>query len=204
MARRARRLVGGSIHHVLNRGALHRPLFAATADWRLFLGALHDALARHPVELLAWCLMPNHWHLLVRPHDDVALPAFMRWLTLAHSRRWQALHQRPGLGTLYQGRYRSCPVDQDDHLLRVLRYIERNPVRAGLTASAVDWPWSSVHERLGGRGGLLAPLPLTLPTDWLERLDTPETPAEVEACRKSLAGTGAGRRVAHVPAAPNS
>ena len=124
----------------------------------------------------------------------------MRWLTMALNRRWQALHQRPGLGTLDQGRHRSCPVDQDDHLLTVLRYIERNPVRAGLTASAVDWPWSSVRERLVDRGGLLAPLPLTLPTDWLERLDTPETPAEVEACRKALAGTRAGRRVAHVPA----
>ena len=124
----------------------------------------------------------------------------MRWLTMALSRRWQALHQRPGLDTLYPSRYRSCPVDQDDHLLTVLRYIERNPVRAGLAASAVDWPWSSVRERLGDCGGLLAPLPLTLPTDWLERLDTPETrPRSRRAARRwpateSAAGAPTSRR----------
>ena len=85
MARVDRRLTAGSIHHVHNRGALRRTLFGAPADWRLFLGALHDAKARHAVDLLAWCLMPNHWHLLLRPATDAALPPFMRWLALAHS-----------------------------------------------------------------------------------------------------------------------
>ena len=121
----------------------------------------------------------------------------MRWLTMALSRRWQALHQRPGLDSLYPSRYRSCPVEPDDRLFTVVRDIERNPVRAGLTASAVDWPWSSVRERLGGRGGLLAPLPVALPAGWLERLDTPE----VEACRKALAGNRPGRRGANATTA---
>ena len=75
-----------------------------------------------------------------------------------------------------------------------MRYIERNPVRAGLAASAVGWPWSSVRERLGGRGRLLAHPPLALPADWLERLDTPETPAVVEACGKGPAGNRPGGR----------
>lgn len=183
MARADRRLAAGSIHHVHNRDALRRTLFAQPAEWRLFLGALHDALARHEVDLFAWCLMPNHWHLLVRSRTEAALPAFMRWLTLAHSRRRQALHGQPGLGTLYQGRYRSHPVADDAHLLTTVRYIERSPVRAGLVASAVLWPWSSVGERLGGTGGLLAPLPLALPENWLKRLDTPETPTEIAAWR---------------------
>ena len=82
------------------------------------------------------------------------------------------------IGTLYQGRYRSHPVAQDEHLLTVVRYIERNPVRAKLVTCARHWPWSSVGERLGGAGGLLAPLPLSLPDDWLEWLNRPETPAE--------------------------
>lgn len=146
VARVDRRLAAGSMHHVHNRGALRRTLFVAPAGWRLFMGALHDARARHDVAVLAWCLMPNHWHLLLRPATGAALPAFMRWLTLAHSRRWQALHAEPGMGTLYQGRYRSHPVEDDGHLLTVVRYIERNPVRAGLAARAADWPWSSVGE----------------------------------------------------------
>lgn len=191
MARAERRLTAGGIHHVHNRGALRRALLASEVERRLFLGALHDALGRHPVELLAWCLMPNHWHLLLRSRDAAALPSFMRWLTLAHSRRWQALHDETGIGTLYQGRYRSHPVESDDHLLTVVRYIERNPVRAGLVARAVDWPWSSVRERLSGCGGLLAPLPLALPRDWPTWLDRPETPAEIAVARAG-AGPDAG------------
>lgn len=180
MARRSRRLVANGIYHIVNRGALRHALFATAADWPLFLGALGDALERHPVGLLGWCLMPNHWHLLVQPRHEAALPAFMRWLTLAHCRRWQALHGKDGQGTLYQGRYRSRPVDGDDELLTVLRYIERNALRAGLVATARDWPWSSLQERLGGPGGRLAALPIVLPTSWPVVVDAPATSAEAE------------------------
>lgn len=183
MARRPRRLVAGGVYHVVNRGALRHALFASEADWPLFLGALCDALERHPVLLLGWCLMPNHWHLLLQPQDGAALPAFMRWLTLAHCRRWQALHGKDGHGTLYQGRYRSQPVDGDAQLLTALRYIERNPLRAGMVRRAVDWPWSSLCPRLTGGTRLLAPMPIALPADWATLVDTPLTPAEVETCR---------------------
>jgi putative transposase len=188
MARRPRHLLAGGIQHVINRGALRTPLFADEVGCRLFLRVLRDALDRHPVDLLAWCVMPNHWHLLLRPRTAEALPRFVRWLTLAHSQRWQALHDRRGYGTLYQGRYRSAAVEGDDHLLAVLRYIERNPVRAGLVGSAAAWPWSSARERLGNPGGWLAPLPVPLPAGWLAHLDAPQSPAEVEAVRRSIAG----------------
>lgn len=183
MARRARRLQAGGCYHVHNRGALRRTLFATPADWPLFIGALRDVRRQQPIELLAWCLMPNHWHLLVRQQDACALPRFMRWLTLAHSHRWQALHGRTGQGTLYQGRYRSHPVATDAHLFTVVRYIERNPVRAGLVQRPMMWPWSSLHERMRGRPDLLAPLPTALPDDWLIRLEKAETAAELAACR---------------------
>lgn len=198
MARRPRRLVAGGIYHVVNRGALRHTLFCTEADWPLFLGALRDALERHPVSLLGWCLMPNHWHLLVQPRDEAALPAFMRWLTLAHCRRWQALHGKDGHGTLYQGRYRSRPVDGDVQLLTVLRYIERNPLRAGLVERATDWPWSSLRERSVGRSRLLAALPVDLPADWIAVLDTPETPAELAACRAPATAASPARRPARV------
>lgn len=188
MARRARGLVAGGIHHVLNRGALRAPLFADAIGARLFLGALRDALAAHPVDLLGWCLMPNHWHLLVRPTLPDGLPRFMRWLTLAHSRRWQALHSRPGQGALYQGRYRSAAIEGDTHLLTVARYIERNPVRAHLVDNAADWPWSSLQERLTGQPGRLALLPTPLPTGWLDWVNAPQTATEAEAVRRAVCG----------------
>ena len=137
--------------------------------------------------------MPNHWHLLLRPGSAEALPPFMRRLTLAHSRRWQACHDRPGQGTLYQGRYRSARVESDVQLLTVLRYIERNPVRAGLVARAIDWPWSSLRQRLSGRAGRLAALLVPLPAGWLAHVDAPQTAAEVVAVRRAVSGGSAGR-----------
>jgi putative transposase len=193
MARRARGLVAGSIRHVVNRGALRSPLFADEIGARLFLGALRDALGHRPVDLLGWCLMPNHWHLLVRPTLPDALPPFMRWLTLAHSRRWQVLHGRPGQGTLYQGRYRSAAIEADAQLLTVLRYIERNPVRARLVANAADWPWSSLHERLDGEPGRLTPLPIPLPAGWLDWVNAPQTAMEAEALHRDFCGAKVGR-----------
>ena len=169
MPRADRRLAAGGIHHVHNRGALRRVLFADEFDWRLFMGTLREARDRHEVELLAWCLMPNHWHLLVRSATAAALPAFMRWLTLAHSRRWQAMHGQNGIGTLYQGRYRSHAVLDDAHRLTAARYIERNPVRSS--------------ERLGGPGGLLAPLPVPGPDDWSAWLDRAAIPAGLDTRR---------------------
>lgn len=195
MARPARRLAAGGIHHVLNRGALRHGLFETEADCRLFIASLRDALARHPVALLAWCLMPNHWHLLVRSNADDGLPRFVRWLTLAHSRRWQALHARSGVGTLYQGRYRSTLVEGDEHLLTVLRYVERNPVRAGLVPNAADWPWSSARERISGRGSLLAPFPIRLPADWPRLVNEPQTSAEETAARLMARRPGRPRSV---------
>lgn len=193
MGRRPRDLAGGGIYHVVNRGALRSPLIADVVDARLFRGAMRDALLLHPVDLLGWCLMPNHWHLLLRPQAAEALPAFIRWLTLAHSRRWQVLHGRPGQGTLYQGRYRSARIEGDAHLLTVLRYIERNPVRAGLVASAADWPWSSLGVRLSGRAGRLAASPVPLSADWLAHVDAPQTAGEEAAVRRALSGNKAGR-----------
>lgn len=193
MGRRPRDLAVGEIYHVVNRGALRSPLIADVVDARLFQGAMRDALLLHPVDLLGWCLMPNHWHLLLRPQVAEALPAFVRWLTLAHSRRWQVLHGRPGQGTLYQGRYRSVRIEGDAHLLTVLRYIERNPVRAGLVASAADWPWSSLGARLSGRTGRLAASPVPLPADWLTHVDAPQTAGEEASVRRALSGGKAGR-----------
>ena len=93
--------------------------------------------------------MPMHWHVVLWPEAEGQLSSFLRWLTLTHSIRWHSHHHSTGSGHVYQNRFKAFAVAEDDHLLTVLRYVERNPLRAGLV-SAEDWPWSSLACRRAG------------------------------------------------------
>lgn len=93
------------------------------------------------MRLLAWCLMSNHFHLVAWPRRDGALPAFMQWLTTCHVRRYHRHYK--GSGHVWQGRYKSFPIEPGGHLMTVLRYVESNPVRAGMVAKAQDWRFGS-------------------------------------------------------------
>lgn len=127
--------------------------------------------------------MRHHWHLLVRQRTADALPRFMRWLALATAGAGSRFMPAAARAPSTRARYRSVAVEDDAHLLTVLRYIERNPVRAGLVRSAAGRAWSSLAERLGGGGDLLAPLPLPLLPGWPALVDRPQTPAEEAAAR---------------------
>lgn len=199
MPRRARRCPGGLVFHVLNRAVARIKLFRREEDYRAFEQTLADACARFPtVELLAYCVMPTHWHLVLRPTRDGDLSAFMQWLTLAHAQRWRAAHNTIGFGPLYQGRFKSFVIEQDEHLLTVLRYVERNPLRAKLVRKAEAWRWCSHHLRLSREGGdaseaaeaptrpPLAEWPVERPRDWLRSVNQPQTPAEEEAMREHI------------------
>ena len=195
MPRTARLAPAGTVFHVLNRGVGRRRLFDDDADYAAFERCLAHALAAVPgVALLAYCLMPNHWHLLVVPAADDALGRFMQRLTVTHARRWQARRGAEGEGHLYQGRFKSFPAQDDDHFLAVARYVERNPVRAGLVADGRRWPWSSLGRRPGGHPGPAgrpplpaAPWPVQAPADWAAFVNAPQTDAEVAALRRSVA-----------------
>jgi len=132
MPRRARLATGGLVYHVLNRGNARATLFEDEGDYAAFERVLGEALGRTPLELFAWCLMPNHWHMVLRPAKGEDLPQFMRWLSVTHTQRWHAHHHTSGTGHLYQGRYKSFPVQDDLHFLIVCRYVQRNALRAGL------------------------------------------------------------------------
>ena len=108
---------------------------------------LAECLVRVPVELLSYCVMPNHWHLVLRTTEPTELPRFMHWMTMTHAQRWHAVHETAGTGPVYQGRYKAVPVVSDEQLWRVCRYVERNPLSAGLVARAEDWRWSSLWHR---------------------------------------------------------
>jgi putative transposase len=142
MPRNPRAAQGGYCYHVLNRGNARRTVFHKDGDFAAFVTLLRQAGERTSTRLLAYCLMPNHFHLALWPRQDGDLSLYMRWLLTAHVRRY--LKHYHSSGHVYQGRFRSFPIQEDEHLLTVLRYIERNPVRAGLVVRAQDWPWSSV------------------------------------------------------------
>jgi putative transposase len=114
---------------------------------------------------------------------------FFRWLTVTHSQRWHAHHGTSGMGHVYQGRFKSFPIAADEHLLAVLRYVERNPLRAGLVERAEDWRWGSLYRRTRGteeERALLAESPVALGRSWCEHVNRPQSEAEVEAIRRSL------------------
>ena len=148
MSRPLRAAKGGLIYHTLNRGNTNLEIFSTDDDYAAFEHTLAEAVEREGMRLLAYCLMPTHFHLVLWPRADGELSQFMRWLTLTHTQRWHSQHQTTGTGHVYQGRFRSFPIQPDDHFLTVCRYVERNPLRAGLVARAQDWRWCSLWSRL--------------------------------------------------------
>jgi len=187
MPRRARSVAGGLVYHVLNRGNARATLFEDEGDYAAFERVLAEALRRVPVELFAWCLMPNHWHLVLRPPCGDDLSRFMRWLTVTHTQRWHAHHHTAGTGHLYQGRYKSFAVQDDPHFLIVCRYVERNARRARLVDRAEQWRWSSLWAGPTQLGRPADPWPVERPDDWIAFVNEPQTSAELEALRASVA-----------------
>jgi REP element-mobilizing transposase RayT len=134
MPRRTRFSSAGYVFHVLNRAAGRRTIFENAADYDAFVALLEEARRQVPMPILAYCVMPNHWHLVLWPETDDALSAYIHWLSVTHAQRWHAFHGTAGTGPLYQGRFKSVPVQMDDHYLTMCRYVERNALRANLVA----------------------------------------------------------------------
>src|SRR5216683_3246318 len=128
MGRAVRAAAGGLIDHSLNRANGRQPLFDKPADYQACERVLGEAQDEHPVPLLAYGVMPNPWHLVLAPEHDGDLSGFVGWLTLTHTQRWHAHRHTAGSGHLYQGRFKSFPVQADEHLLAVCRYVERKPL----------------------------------------------------------------------------
>jgi len=187
MPRRKIALTGGLVFHVINRGVRRMRLFDQPGDYRSFERLLKDAQERVPLRILAYCLMPNHFHLVLWPSLDGDLTKFMNWLTLTHSKRWHVWRGTTGTGPVYQGRFRAGPVQTDEHLLTVLRYVERNPLRAGLVSKAEEWEWSSLAQRC--KKCSVVPLttwPIPQPNDWSAIVNDSEPAEEIARIRRSV------------------
>jgi len=169
MPRRARRFVDGLPYHVLNRGNRRQPIFTQHSDYEMFLTTLAEAIKRVPVAILAFAVMPNHFHLVLWPQQGTDISSFMRWFMNAHIRRYHRFGELWGTGHLYQGRFKAFPIQTNHHLLTVLRYVEANPLRAQLVPRAEAWKWSSLTREtsLDGRV-LIAQSPIRRPDSWTD------------------------------------
>ena len=184
MPRTARASVGGMWYHALNRGNGRGAVFHKPGDYDAFVDAMIDACTRVPLDLLGYCLMPNHFHLVIRPDRDGDLGRWMQWLLTAHARRY---HRHYGTtGHVWQGRFQAFPVQDDDHLVTVLRYVERNALRAELVSRAEQWKWSSLPRWQHGDSLLWrGELPVR-DKRWLERVNEPLSAADLQRLRHSV------------------
>jgi putative transposase len=173
MPRTKRKCPGGFVYHVLNRSNGRLKIFKKPEDFAAFERILAEGVERFGIRLTGYCLMSNHWHLLLWPRREDDLSAFMQWVTMTHSQRWHASHRTAGMGHLYQGRFKSFPVQSGSHYLTALRYMEQNPLRAGMVKRSVNWPWSSLSARQGtDKEGLrISAGPVPLPGNWNKQVD---------------------------------
>ncbi len=190
MPRRPRCATGGLVYHVLNRAIGQMTLFETQGDYLSFERTIAQAHERVAMRTLAFCIMPTHWHFVLWPRADDDLSEFMRWLTVTHTQRRHAHRGTAGSGPLYQGRFKSFPIASDGHFLTVCRYVERNPLRAGLVTRAEDWRWSSLSWRVRSKAEnptFLSDWPVPRPPNWLELVNGAQNEAELAALRACVA-----------------
>jgi putative transposase len=161
-------------------------LFETECDYLAFAKVLNQAREKAECRLLSFCIMPNHWHLVLWPKGDDDLSDYMHWLTVTHTQRWHSFHNTTGTGPLYQGRFKSFPVQADEHFYRVCRYVERNALRANLVERAENWRWSSLWQSLNAMSDVtLDRWPIEKPTQWTQLVNEPQTESKVEAIRRA-------------------
>jgi putative transposase len=181
--------VGGMVYHVLNRANFRSRLFKKPAHYQDFLAIVEASLNFVPMRILAYCLTPNHWHLVLHPRADGDLSKFLQRITLTHTQRFHSKTRTVGYGHVYQGRYRSLPVESDRHFLVLVRYVESNARRAGLVKRAEDWPWSSAYARRYGnekQKKMLSPWPMAEPRHYLRWLNQSQGKEEIENVRYAI------------------
>ncbi len=189
MAKHAPIAPGGYVYHVMNRAIARMPLFRKEADFEAFECVMEQAYELHPIRILDYCLMKDHFHFILWPKKEDELRAFMRWLTSTHTMRWHVAHNSIGRGHLYQGRFKSFPIQPNDHLITACRYVQRNPVRPGVVKRAQDWRWGSLWRRQHGtleQQAILSDWPVPRPANWLKRVNAPATNEEFDTLRRSL------------------
>ena len=175
------------VQHVLSRGNDRKRIFQKREDYWAFLRLMAEAQPRFGLCVLAYCLMPNHFHLVVLPHSDVAISEYMHWLLTTHVRRYHRHYGTTGNGHLYQDRFKNLFVQPGAHLLRVLRYVEANAVRASLVLRAEDWTWSSLKSNRQSSRPVLSASPTERPEGWIDYVNEAIGLEDLFALRRAVA-----------------
>ncbi len=187
MPRSPRADEAGAIYHALNRGNARNPIFFKDEDYDAFERLIAEGLEKFEVDLIAYQWMNNHWHILLSPHVDGGMSAFIGWITLTHTQRYHAHHRTTGYGHVYQGRYKSFPVEDDDHFHVVCRYVEQNALRANLVKRAEQYRWGSLWNWLGGESPIeLSPWPVRRLPNWVGRVNQALSDGERKALARSI------------------
>ena len=176
----------GKIYHVVNRGNAKQDIFHKPEDFHAFLRTLSEGLEKYPVDLFALCLMRNHWHLVLSPRTDGGMGKLCGWVSSTHTLRYHTHNHTRGFGHLYQGPFKSFPIQDDNHFLAVCRYVERNALRAKIVKRAEDWEFGSLyrwHHKCDREPTLLSRWPIRRPASWKDRVNKPLTQAELDAIR---------------------
>jgi len=183
MPRSRRIVVPGCPLHVVNRGNDRRVVFAEPVDYGSFLALMREGRERYPVQVIAYDLLPNHFHLVLRTGNLAALSAYMHFIQRSHACDLRAIARTRGQGHVFQRRYWSGVIESDGHLLNVVRYVEANALRASLVDKAENWEWGSLWERVTGDRDLLTPVPFYLPDGWPTIVNVPQAAIDLEAIR---------------------
>ena len=189
MPRRPRLCPKGTCFHVINRAVARLTLFEKQEDYEAFERVLELAHQRVALPIYAYCVMPNHWHFVVRPQTDTQVTEFFRWMTHTHTMRWHAHYHTEGSGHLYQGRFKTFPIEEGEHLLAVLRYVERNALQANLVERVEDWKYGSLWRTLNGNKkeqSVLTAWPILRPRTWRAMVNRPQNERELKAIRKCV------------------
>ena len=170
----------------MNRGDHRETIFHKPSDFRAFLALVAEAAHRVAMRILAYCIMRNHFHLVVWPYAGDDLPAFMQILMNLHIQRYLRHYRPSSPGHIYQGRYTNSIVQSDPHLFRLIRYVEANGLHAGIVRRAEHYRWSSAspHASDAGRPEL-SEGPLARPADWLTYLNSPHAKTEWASIQRS-------------------
>lgn len=187
MPRPPRADVAGQFYHALNRGNARQPIFHKDEDYEAFEHILKEGLEKYPVDLLCYQWMPNHWHMILMPREDRAMGRLLYWVSMTHAARHHAHYRATGTGHLYQGRFKSFPVQSDDHFLVVCRYVERNALAARLVDRAEDWRFGSLYNWNGGKCGVsLTQWPIRRPRGWNARVNEPLNEKEEKQLQRAI------------------
>jgi len=182
MPRKPRILQEHFVYHVFNRRTDRQRLFPSSRSFEDFIHLMENGREKYNIRICTYCLMETHWHqaVWVREKGATAVSRYLRSLSARHALRFRLVSDTRGQGHVYQDRYKSVEVEDDEHYLTLMRYIEANPVVARLVDRAEHWPWSGIAERLSGRRRILDDGPVPLPADWSDIVNRPSPDDDFE------------------------